>query len=539
MFWLGSGLSRSVVPDVGELLRNLLSYLQARVESADENCRFKKALREILDISGIPADDRQQIRFATPVDSWPHINDLVQRLTDRYSKVLDVLVDGEDQDFLVWEGIDVANTYGSPDLEPAAEHLCLAILMLEGVIRTAPSANWDGLVEKAIHRLTGEATGFLRVVVRPEDFSEPPSRCDLIKFHGCAIKAREDPETYRVALVARHKQISGWITKPENSVMKGHLEHLLATKCALVVGLSAQDANLHTIWHQAAENLGRTWPVAPPAVVFALEELEHGQKDVLGIIYGESYPENRVEIEAAALLGAFAKPLLLALVLYTLADKLSSLVAAISPAVIDDATKQALQAGIRDLRDLVAGAMDGSLTSVESLIAGVGVLLSVFRSGVPPEGTDCRYHPLTAQSIEQTVLDPNVDADALGFLAVAASVLGRGVAEAFWGLKAGDVEAPGEGVFTVESALGSSRVFLVRDSVVLAQLEGQEHIDMSDASVLAIHAKAIPPRQARSPKSRYGRTGRQPAREVAIESMVSAAPDFQALMSAFRQGADL
>ena len=540
VFWLGSGLSRSVVPDVGELLRNLLSYLQTRVEPADEDCRFKGALREILEISGIPADDRQQIQLTTSVNSWLHIDDLVQRLTDRYSMVLDVLVDGEDQDYLVWEGIDVANTYGSPELEPAAEHLCLAILMLEGVIRTATSANWDGLVEMAIHRLTGKATGFLRVVVQPEEFSQPESRCDLIKFHGCAVKAREDPETYRAALIARHKQISGWTTKTEHSLMKGHLEHLMATNCALVIGLSAQDANLRTILHQAAKNLGRRWPVAPPAVVFALEELEHDQKQVLGITYGESYPENRAEIEAAALLGAFAQPLLVALVLFTLADKLSSLIAAISPAVLDDATKEALQAGIGDLRDLVAGgANNNSLAFVERLVAGVGVLLSVFRTGVPPDGTDCRYHPLTAQPIKQTLLDPNVDTDALGFLAVAASLLGRGVAGAFWELKAGDTEAPGEGVFTVDSALGNSHVFLVRDSGVLAQLEGHGHINMSDASVLAIHAKVIPPRQARSPRSRYGRTGRQPAREIAIESMVGAAPDFQALMSAFRQGAAL
>ncbi|MYF45459.1 MAG: hypothetical protein F4223_03290 [Rhodobacteraceae bacterium] len=540
VFWLGSGLSRSVVPDVGELLRKLLSFLQARVEPADENCRYRKALREILDISGIPADDRQQIQLTTSVDSWPHINDLVQRLTDRYSKVLDVLVDGEDQDFLVWKGIDVANTYGSPDLEPAAEHLCLAILMLEGVIRTAPSANWDGLVEKAIHRLTGETTGFLRVVVRPQEFSEHESRCDLIKFHGCAIRAREDPGTYRAALIARESQISGWTTKTEHSLMKSQLEHHVATSGALVVGLSAQDANLHTILHQAAENLGRTWPVTPPAVVFALEGLEHDQKHVLRITYGESYNENHEEIETAALLGAHAQPLLLALVLYTLADKLSSLVAAISPTVIDNATTEAIQAGIRDLRDVVAGAVDdNSLAFVERLVAGVGILLSIFRTGVPIDGAACHYQPLTAQPIEQTVLDPNVDTDALGFLAVAASLFGRGVAEAFWELKAGDVESPGEGVFTVESPLGDSRVFLVRDSGVLAQLEGHEHIDMKDASVLAIHAKAIPPRQPRSSKSRYGRTGRQPAREVAIESMVNAAPDFQALMSDFRQEAAL
>lgn len=540
VLWLGSGLSRSVVPGLEELLRNLLSFLQARVDPANEACRFRRALREILDIPENRDEIRAQVQLTTSVDSWPQIDDLVQRLARQYSAVFGVLVDGEDPDYLLWEGTDVVNTYGSPDLEPAAEHLCLAILMLEGVIPKAASANWDGLVEQAIHRLTGEATGFLRVVVRPEEFSEPDARCDLIKFHGCAVKAREDPGTYRGALIARQLQVSGWTIKTEHFVMKGHLEHLVATSCALVVGLSAQDENIRTIFHQAAENLGRSWPVAPPAVVFALEELHQDQRNVLRITYGDSYPDNRDEIEAAALLGAFAQPVLLALVLFTLADKLSSLVAEISPTVIDDATKEALQAGIRDLRDLVAAAAgDNSLTFAERLVAGIGLVLTIFRTGVPLDVTDRRYHALTVQPIGQTVLDPNVDTHALGFLAVAASLLGRGVAEAFWELEAGDIEAPTGGAFRVESASGNSRVFLVRDSGVLAQLVGNGHVDMADADVLAIHAKRIPSQQVRKPGSRYGRTGRQPAREVAIESIADDAPDFQALMSAFRQAAAL
>ena len=358
VFWLGSGLSRSVVPDVGELLRQLLSFLQARIDTSNEACRFRRALREILEISEMQEEELEQIQLTTSVDSWPQIDDLVQHLTGRYSSVFGVHVDGEDPDFLLWEGIKVVNTYGSPDLEPAAEHLCLAILMVEGVIRNAASSNWDGLVERAIVRLTGEATGILRVVVLPEEFSEPDSRCDLIKFHGCAMKARENPEIYRDALIARELQVSGWTTKSQHSVMKGHLEHLVATSGALVVGLSAQDANLHTILHQAAENLGRSWPVDPPAVVFSLEDLKQAQRLVLEITYGDSYAEHRDEVEAAALLGAYAHPTLLALVLYTLADKLCSLVAAIPSAVIDDATKEALQAGLRDLRNLVAGAAD-------------------------------------------------------------------------------------------------------------------------------------------------------------------------------------
>lgn len=45
VFWLGSGLSRSVVPDVGQLLKRLLSFVQARIDTANEACRFSRVLK--------------------------------------------------------------------------------------------------------------------------------------------------------------------------------------------------------------------------------------------------------------------------------------------------------------------------------------------------------------------------------------------------------------------------------------------------------------------------------------------------------------
>ena len=79
----------------------------------------------------------------------------------------------------MWEAVDAAETYGNPDLVPDAEHLCIAILMMEGVIRSAPTTNWDGLVEAAMSRLTGNATNHLRVVVLPNDLRDPDARPEL------------------------------------------------------------------------------------------------------------------------------------------------------------------------------------------------------------------------------------------------------------------------------------------------------------------------------------------------------------------------
>ena len=538
VFWLGSGLSRSVVPDVSELLRKLLSFLQQQVVPSDDACRFRRALNDILDISSIPQGMRDDIDLTTAVESWPGLEDLVQRLVNQYSTALDVPVENEEPDFLVWEGIDVVHTYGSPELEPAAEHLCLAILMLEGVVRWAPSANWDGLIEKAMKRLNRGPEDFLHVVVRSEDFMEPEALCDLIKFHGCALRAGENPETYRSALTARQSQISGWTTKPEHAVMKANLEHLAATKAALVVGLSAQDANLHTILHQARENLPRTWPTEPPAVVFALESLGADQKHVLRITYGDSYAPNLQHVEEEALIGAYALPLLLGLVLNSLADKLCSLIRLVKD--WDDLALQRLEEGVRGLRDVVAGSVGSDASAfVGQLITAVGIVLSAFRTGSPRDAGDRCYDPLTTKPISHAVHEQNIDTQALGFLAIAASLLGRGVTEGLWHLSSGDVYKPDEGVCTAVGESGLSRVFLVRDALVLSQLVGQGHINMSDPSVLTIHAKETPKRQVRSPRSRRGRTGKQPAREVAIETIVNASDSADQLLASFRQRTDL
>lgn len=162
LLWLGSGISREVVPDLPTLLEYLLEMLRARIDAADPSCRFSRALEEVFDVAGIPAGIRASLNLTTPVDTWSSIRDIVGRLIDRYSDVMDVQIDGEPEDFLVWTGLNVPATYGSPGLRPDVEHLCIAILMLEGLVASAPTANWDGLAEAAVNHSPLKTVGFLR-----------------------------------------------------------------------------------------------------------------------------------------------------------------------------------------------------------------------------------------------------------------------------------------------------------------------------------------------------------------------------------------
>ena len=92
----------------------MLDFLQTSCVAADPTCRFRKALDEVLEVAGVPAATLASIDFTSAVDTWPNLDDIVNRLIDHYSEVLDVRVRDEADDYLVWSVLDVPSTYGAP-----------------------------------------------------------------------------------------------------------------------------------------------------------------------------------------------------------------------------------------------------------------------------------------------------------------------------------------------------------------------------------------------------------------------------------------
>lgn len=535
LLWLGSGISRDVVPDIKSVLRQLLDELHSRIDGTDPNCRYRRAIDEVLDVAEVPDSVRRTVNLVEPVDNWPHLNDILSRLQDRYSDVLDVQVDGESEDFLVWDGIKVPYTYGASTLEPDVQHFCIAILMLEGIVVSAPTTNWDGLVEAAMKLLTGYADMYLKVVVAPADFAGPNRQAELIKFHGCAVRAAHDPATYRTLLIARKSQVSGWTSQPRNQMMKNHLEHLLAAHPAFMVGLSAQDANIHIVLHEARQNLSRFWPVSPPAVVFAEQELHRHHRHVLQVTYGTSHAANVDAIRRSALLGAYSKPALLSLLIFTLSEKLSVLIGCVSDLRISEKDVQRLRGDIRSLREAAAReAQRDSKQFIERLRVNMAHLLTTFRTGGPLAGGGLNYQPISVAPIARSLNNPDFPSDAFGRLAVAVSLFGRGLSEGLWTLAGGDPRNPSEGVLRMVSKRGRTKLFLVKDSRVLSELELAGVYDADDDSVLVIRAEALGRRTARSPRSRYGRTGASGARSVDLEELCTTAGSAEELFENFR-----
>lgn len=549
VLWLGSGISRARVPNVNALLVRVVEHLRANIVDGDVDCPYRAALGEVLRLAGLGSDDLASIDLSISVDEWPLRDRVISTLVTNYSRVLDVLVgDDNPDDYLVWTGLDVPNTYGSPDLEPDVEHYCIAVLMLEGLVTSAVTANWDGLLEKALDELTPAFASLVRVAVKPDDFRTVGPRVEVIKFHGCAVRAREDEDEYRKLLIARESQISGWTEQPENKSMRKHLEVLYTDRLTLMVGLSAQDANLHTVFATAIQDLARPWPAVPPAVVLSEEQLESYHRNLLRLTYGPNHQGNARAIAESALLGAYGKPTLLALVLLSLTDKLCYLIEHVVGTSLGLAVVKQLQTNLLSLRDSAASNADpDNYEALEyseiaqfqreflaRLIDVINSALTVFRTGCIPPQDERRYEPLSDRPANQAVHNADFPSNQFGWLGVALALIGRGLAIGDWLAVPGNSKEPRNGVVRLVTAQRDARVFFVKDATTSTKLELQGSFDDGDDDVLIVIADEESPRFTRSPKARFGRDGKIGPARFSVASTVSDMDSVDDLYEAFR-----
>ncbi len=244
--WIGSGISLGRAPSVGMMLECALEHLRQNIELGNPGCRFKRALDEALGMANLSDAELAAIPLGDPVDSWPQKGALIHSLWDSYASVLDIRVEGEADDYMLWNAVDVRTMFGTL-ADPDSEHLCIAILVMEGAIADIASANWDGLIERAVERLSG-GRRLLQVVVDPDHLRDPAGRTRLIKFHGCAIYARDDPGTYRRFLTATRPQITNWPHNPRVDALRTVLRGVATNSRTLMIGLSLQDTNLQDLF---------------------------------------------------------------------------------------------------------------------------------------------------------------------------------------------------------------------------------------------------------------------------------------------------
>lgn len=246
--WVGSGISRQA-PNLGYLIERAFDYIRERAIDPAKAAAYMPALEEALGLAEVePA--RVQAQYRQPLAVWPEHDAIIDRLWTKYSRVLDIRIAGTDADFILWDAIDIRRVFEHP-APPAAEHLCIAILILEGVVQAIASANWDGFIEAAVVRLSNGVPNVMQVVVDPDQLRGPACRARLLKFHGCIVHATREPLVFRRFLTGSYTQIMDWPEKAEFAAMRNAVVGLATAQKTLVLGLSIQDNNLQTLFARA------------------------------------------------------------------------------------------------------------------------------------------------------------------------------------------------------------------------------------------------------------------------------------------------
>ncbi len=528
-FWLGSGISRDRVIGLGGVLAKLLEFLRVRV-TASAACGYRAAFDKIIGLAAPSADQLAEIDLAVPVTNWACIENLLKRLWGQYSAVLSVQLPGEKLDYLLWVGLDFPNTFASQP--PDAEHLAIAMLALEGAVTEFASANWDGLIEAALREL-GYDESFFRITVTGADLRNPAAAAILYKFHGCALRAIDKEDEYRPLLVARSLQIANWSVNDKFKIVRDQLGALVQTRRTLMIGLSAQDANIKQLFAAANQHQGWQWTDTPTPIVISAEELGEDHKDLLGLVYGEeTYEAHRDEICDAARLRAYAKPLLIGLVLKVLTAKLEVLAADADAPNLDSAARAAIVEGIRTLRDRAAIAGDSDRAGLaRSIASSIARARHQLQNGTSAAGAQT-YFPIDDQPAHLMRGKLALRSTGLREAAVALGLIGLNEAAA-WTSSVDDPTEPRSGALRLTSSDTTARVFLAaNDDTITSLLECGAFYEYDDDAVVICSGR-VAERQQRNPSSDR-RDGSVGPRYLAFGPMLGASANLDELLDRFR-----
>lgn len=534
-FWLGSGISFGKVDGLKKIIPRVLEFLRQKIDRTNANCAFAGALTRALNLAGLSDEEWTRVDTEVAVAAWPDQAAIVGRLTNNYARLLEITVAGQPEDYLLWEGVGVAATFANPAIEPDVEHLCMAMLVLEGAASDIATANWDGLVEKAIDELTGGLPKLI-VCVRAEDLRQAKLAGQLVKFHGCAILAVSDEPHYRPFLVARFSQINRWAAAPENKAVIGRLMDIAVSKPTLMMGLSAQDSNIQAFFATAEATMQWPWPGDRPSFVFSGDQVGPDQEALLRNVYPQAYTAAaRDQINQQSLIKSYANPLLMALLLSVICDKLNNMVD-LAEGSLDQNGKDAIKQGIVALRNHVANLDSGDrIEFVKSFIDQTSRIMTMFRDG-SAGAMPRRYNPLTTTPLHQIVGDQNIPSSGLTEVAVVAGLLGLGIESGLWMLGGIDPSNPSDGVVRVSTAAASTKMVLAAHGRAAIRLQQNGHIADDEDAVLVYSAER-PPMTTRSPRSSPGRTGHLGLREVSIYDLLQVATSVDDLLQHFREEA--
>ena len=533
VLWVGSGVSRLQVPPVDELLRKVLQHLKDHMDPGDGTDPCLMTLDHIVktylpdEVTGFRADP----------DCWVVPANLTG-LIPRYSEILgedDLLTDG----YLLWDALNLCESYGSSALIPGPEHELLALLIHEGLVTSIVTTNWDALIEGA----TGDACepgadSPLAVMMSNESFRTERGRTILYKAHGCAKAASEDEEAKQF-IIARTSDIAKWPSMDIYKSMVETLTSLAKTRRSIMLGLSVQDYNLLQMLAGASVKQPWPWNGNNPAYVFAEPDVGAAQRNVLKVAYGENYSAASSEICERSASGMYSGLLLSAATLHLVIDKVRTGIEYAAAFVGSAPVLDALKHGVTQIEThIAASADDDPRMVVAALRDGISVMVGrFFQPSIELSGTE--YAPFYDAPVRPGA-DNKFKRLRLPELCVALALMGLGTERGLWSLCLGTGSGLDKGVVLLRSATTpdmTARLVVTQDGVAASALKGTDLWTAGSQDLVLVHASGE--RADSSPRGTGGgigsrRTGKRSNREVWLSELVGAAGDADRLLEAFR-----
>jgi hypothetical protein len=204
--------------------------------------------------------------------------------------------------------------------------------------------------------------------------------------------------------------------------------------------------------------------------------------------------------------------------------------------VLNAVGRKEISDGIVALRNVVSELVEdvGHELFVRELIAQSERALSLFRNGRAPAPDSRSYYPLSRETVNTTLSDPNLPALGLREMGVGVGLVGIGLRTGHWSLRSTDRADTKSGALCLETTARVAQLFFAANSHAVHRLHCNGHLAADDNAVI-VHSLEIPPMLPRSPRSALGRTGKMALREVSITELMGESEDVAALFKRFRE----
>lgn len=322
-FWLGSAVSGGRLPDLPRLFYILIERLHALAQKSEHDpCPYSDALRRLIDKAGVPGIDYQ-----TSISGWKcqDRDYVLANLSGDYASALEISIRSDtDTRQSVSELLELHEIFSADEVPPDAEHRFLSLLVREGAAPNMITTNWDPLIERAFEEtlISNESVSSLSVLAGPTDFSPPQARNQVLKIHGCACRARKNPDDYEIVVTEDQRQ--RWPSSPKWTPIRERLRYFVQHFPFLIVGFSAQDHNLNDPFiARSIVNLPEPERNDHVLITTTGETLGEPHQRILKSIYTSRYADDHEAIDAAATVPLYAKPLLAGLYVSVIEAKLN------------------------------------------------------------------------------------------------------------------------------------------------------------------------------------------------------------------------